>query len=275
MPEIRVIALDLDGTLLNSGKALTPENAAALYDAAAAGIEIVPTTGRFFRGMPEAVRALPFLHYAITVNGAQVYDIRRDAGIAAAEIPMEQAIEIMSYLDGLPVIYDCFMDNWGWMTRRLQEAAADFVPDPHYQKMVRELRSPVPELKRFLRETGHDVQKVQLFTRDLPLRERLLRDLEGMFGEIAVSTSMPNNIEINNIHANKGEALEKLAAHLGLELSRTMAVGDGLNDLSMIRRAGLGVAMANACPEVLRAADVITGSCDDNGVAAAIRNCCL
>ena len=73
MPDIRLITLDLDGTLLNSKKELSPENAAALQWAADQGIEIVPNTGRFFDGMPEVIRNLPYLHYAITINGAQVY----------------------------------------------------------------------------------------------------------------------------------------------------------------------------------------------------------
>ena len=76
MPAVKLLALDLDGTLLNSSKELTPRTRAALYAAAEAGVEIVPTTGRFFGAMPEAIRTLPFLHYAITINGAQVYDIR-------------------------------------------------------------------------------------------------------------------------------------------------------------------------------------------------------
>ena len=82
MPDIRLITLDLDGTLLNSKKELSPENAAALQWAADQGIEIVPTTGRFYGGMPEIIRNLPYLHYAITINGAQVYDVRNDVGIA-------------------------------------------------------------------------------------------------------------------------------------------------------------------------------------------------
>lgn len=119
MRKIRIIALDLDGTLLNSNKELTPENFAALQKAADAGIEIVPTTGRFYGGMPEVIRKMPFVHYVITINGAAVYDVRKQQDIAKAEIPMQKAVEIMEYLDTLPVIYDCYMDNWGWMTRAM------------------------------------------------------------------------------------------------------------------------------------------------------------
>ena len=275
MPYIRLIALDLDGTLLNSDKQLTQQNAQALACAAARGIEIVPTTGRFFSGMPEIIRSLPYLHYAITINGAAVYDVRQDADIARAEIPLPLAVEIMRYLDTLPVIYDCYMNNWGWMTRAMQLRADAFAPDEHYLRMIRNLRTPVDDLKSYLLETGRDVQKIQLFLTDPALRLTLLRQLGGQFEGLCVSSSVPNNIEINSTDANKGEALRKLAAHLGLDISQTMAIGDGLNDLSMLRAAGVGVAMENACPEAKQAADYVTGSCDESGVAAAIRRFCL
>ncbi len=238
-------------------------------------MQIVPTTGRFFTGMPACIRALECLQYAITINGAAVYDVRRKTDIARAEIPLAQAVEIMRYLDTLPVIYDCYMDNWGWIAREMQRRAIDFAPDTHYLRMLRELRTPVDDLKAYVLERGRDVQKVQLFTREPDLRLALLEQLEETFDGVAVSSSVPNNIEINNAHANKGEAIGKLAAHLGLTLAQTMAVGDGLNDVSMLRAAGVGVAMENACDEAKQAAGYVTASCDDDGVAAAIERFCL
>ena len=84
-----------------------------------------------------------------------------------------------------------------------------------------------------------------------------------------------DNVEINQAHANKGEALMALAAHLGIPRESVMSFGDGLNDLSMLRAAGTGIAMANACPEAKEAADHITLSCDEDGVAAAIETFCF
>ena len=137
MTPIRLIALDLDGTLLDSGKRLSERNRAALEKAAAKGVEIVPTTGRFFGMMPEAIRALPFVRYAITVNGAQVYDRETDAALARAEIPVATAIAAMEVLDGFDCIYDCYQENWGWMTDAMQRKAADYAPDAHYLTMIR------------------------------------------------------------------------------------------------------------------------------------------
>ena len=275
MNTVKLLALDLDGTLLNSRKELTERTRGALYAAAEAGVEIVPTTGRFFTGMPEVIQKLPFLHYAITINGAQVYDIRAARAVSTAEIPTELALRVLSYLDGFPVIYDCYQNNWGWITRSMQENAPAFISYAYALRMVRDLRSPVDELKAYLRAQNRGVQKLQLFTPDDTLRRRLLEELPQRFGGLSVSASMPCNIEINDAHANKGEAIGRLAAYLGLPMSATMAIGDGLNDKSMIEQAGIGVAMANAAPEILAIADETTASCDEDGAALAIERHCV
>jgi len=122
--DVKLIALDLDGTLLNSDKALTARTRAALESAAERGVRIVPATGRFYRGMPEAVRALPFVRYAITMNGAQVLDAETGETICSAEISTEEALAFYEHLDTLPVICDCYIDGWGYMTASMQERAA-------------------------------------------------------------------------------------------------------------------------------------------------------
>ena len=277
MPDVRIVALDLDGTLLDSQKRLTPVCRDALARAADAGVEIVPTTGRFFGMMPEAVRDLPFVRYAITINGAEVFDRREGRAIVREEIPLATAIEIMKMLDCHDVIYDCYRSDWGWMTASMQERAADYATDEHYLAMVRGFRRPVPELKAHLAETAAegDVQKIMLFSRRSPesaaLALRSLADeVAAAFPQISVTSSTRNNLELNIRSANKGNALRRLAEHLGLTLANCVAFGDGLNDLSMIEAAGVGVAMANAVPEVKSAAKYIAPSNDEDGVAKGI-----
>ena len=272
MDDIRIIALDLDGTLLDSDKNLSEANRAALAAAAAKGILVVPTTGRFFGMMPPAVRDLAFVRYAITVNGAQVYDRETDTAIVREELPLAQALEIMRFLDGFDVIYDCYQDNWGRMTQAMQEKAEEYAQCPHYVKMIREFRKPYPDLKEYLAEQGRDVQKIMLFARDPAVRDRILADIQTHFDDLAVSTSTFNNLEINVATAHKGRAIERFAAHFGWTLANCMAFGDGLNDLSMVKMAGTGVAMSKAAPEVLAAADYVTLSNDEDGVAAALRH---
>ena len=270
-----IIALDLDGTLLNSKKELSEGNLAALKKAADAGWEIVPTTGRFYGGMPDFIRGLPFVHYAITINGAYVEDLLEGNEIYTAEMPYKQAIDIMKYLDKLPVIYDCYMDNDAFMTEALKAKVDEIVENPRIRKMFYDLRKPVPELKEFLENRVQDVQKIQFFTKDADLRLHLLEELPKVFENIAVSSSSPQNIEINQAKATKGLALIALAEYLGFDRSKTIAMGDGLNDISMLEEAGIGIAMANGCDEALDAADWVTSHCDEDGVAKAIEKYCF
>ena len=287
---IKIIALDLDGTLLDSEKRLSDVNRDALARAAEKGVLIVPTTGRFFGMMPPAVRDLPFVRYAITINGAQVYDRETDTALVRDEIPLDMALGIMEVLDRHDVIYDCYRQNWGWMTAALQDKAADYATNGHYLRMVREFRKPVPELKAHLRETAADgdVQKIMLFSRNevaglrgrevarsrgcevADVLEEIRREVGEKFPEIKVTASTWNNIELNIKTAHKGNALKRFAEHLGFGLENCMAFGDGMNDFTMVEAAGLGVAMANAEPEVKRVAKYVTLSNDEDGVAKGI-----
>ena len=267
---MKLIALDLDGTLLTTEKELSPENEAALRRAAGMGIEIVPATGRFYSAIPENIRSLPYLHYAITINGAKLCDVRTGRTIFRAEIPWRRAVEIMGFLDSLPVIYDCYMDDWGWMSRAHYERAAEFAPHRHSLEMLQKLRTPVPELKAHLAQVGHDVQKIMMFFRDEALRQRMMGEMARRFPDLAVTSSIPRNVELNSLDARKGAALTRLAAYLGAEPAETMAFGDDLNDITMLKAAGIGVAMGNASPEAKAAADYVTASCDESGVAQAL-----
>ncbi len=275
MKEIKVIALDLDGTLLNSQKELTGRNLAALRAAADRGIEIVPTTGRFYGAVPEEIRNLPFIHYAITINGAQVQRLADGEVLYRAEMPRQQVLKLMELLDQWPVAYDCYCENRAYMTGAKKEKIEDYTADIHYQRMVRQLRQGVPELKAWVAGQSHDVQKVQFFTEDRAVKAHLMEELPRRFPNFIITSAIPSNVEINQHSANKGEALLALANHLGCTAEQVMAFGDGLNDMTMIRSAGTGVAMGNGFPEVKAVADMIAEDCDHDGVAKVIEELCL
>lgn len=271
--DIRLIALDLDGTLLTTDKRLTERNLAALRRASEQGIWIVPVTGRIFRGLPQAVLDWPFLKYAILSNGAAVYDVESDRMLCRAEIPLKQAVEIMAWLDGQPLIYDCYMEGRGYMTEAMWRQIEAYAASPIVVNYMKSIRTPVPELKAHIRAQGSDIQKIQAFCRDEDTQRRLLQHMP--FPSIAVSSSVPRNVEINHENATKGRALLALAEHLGLRREQTMAFGDGLNDITMIESAGIGVAMGNAVDAVKRAANEITATNDEDGVAAAVEGLLL
>ena len=267
---VKILAFDLDYTLLNSKKVIPPENIDALRYANERGAYIVPATGRIYRGIPDELRFLPFMRYFITANGSYIYDAVEDRAPARAEIPLQEALDFFSFCDTIDALYDCYQDNWGFMGEEMLAEASRVIPDPGIRKLIVTLRTPVPELKQYLREKGENLQKLQLYFTDMELRARMLRELPERFPDMSVSSSVPFNIEINAKTATKGHALETLCGLLGLDRGESMALGDGTNDLDMLVRAGVGVAMANADPKLLDAADYVTGSNNEAGFAKAI-----
>lgn len=272
---IQMILLDLDGTLLTSDKRLSPGNRAALERAAARGVHIVPSTGRFYSGMPQVVRELPFVRYVVSINGALIYDAAEDKVLRRADIAPEDADRLFQRMEQLPVLYDCFIDGWGCMDRRQYEQVESFMEDPGLRRMILELRRPVDDLRGYVVRTGTPVQKTQMFFREAAARnaelDRMIRD----FPDMSVTSSYPLNIEINAKSASKGEGLRFLCRHLGIDPRDAMACGDGSNDISMLQAAGVGVAMANADPRLLAAADYVTGGNDSDGVAEAVERFCF
>lgn len=267
---IRLIALDLDGTLLDSEKHISERNCRALEQAHRAGIQIVPSTGRFFRGVPEAVRALPFVQYAITINGAKVLDLAAQQVIYRSEIPLEQAERLFDYMDKLPVIYDCYQNDWGWMGRSQYERLGSFVQGQPMLDNIQRMRTPLDNFREGIRKHGQPIQKTQMFFQDLKRRELELQRMPDLFPEMSISAASDNNIEINSRDANKGAALQSLCRYLKIDISEVMAFGDGLNDLTMLQAAGVGVAMGNAAEEIQQKADLVTSSNLEDGVAEAI-----
>ena len=276
MKQVRIIASDLDGTLINSKEELSTANLDALMRAAAEGIEFVPATGRFYESMPDVIKDLEFVNYAITCNGAEVYDVRNKQVIFSANIPMDRAVEAMEFLDGYPILYYCYMDNAAWITAKVKEEMLAGITDDLLRNYAQKACRPVPDLKQFIRDTGHDVQKIIALTADIELREIIWKILTGdAYADFTITSAFMQNIEINAKDANKGYALKMLADHLKVDMEETMALGDGTNDTSMIVDAGLGIAMENAAEEVKAAADYITASIAEDGVAKAIDTFCL
>lgn len=268
--DVRLIAFDLDGTFLADDKSIPEKNLRALERAAEQGAYIVPATGRIYGGVPEALRRLPFIRYYITVNGAYVYDAWEDEILQRAEMSPELALSVLDYADSLPVLYDCYQDNWGYMTRSMLDQVGDYVDQPGVLKLIRTLRTPVDSLPDAIRQRGRPVQKLQLYVGDMPDKAALMAELARRFPEVNVTSSVSCNIEINSAEAGKGRALLGLCRHLDLDPKTVLALGDGSNDADMLRAAGIGVAVANAQPQALSAADYVSASNNAAGVAQAI-----
>lgn len=263
----KLILADLDGTLLDEEKHLTPRSRAALERAAAAGCQVVIATGRFFGGVPDFLKELPFLRYFILMNGAKVYDRETDTVLYRAEIPLETAQAVYHLLEPLDCTIDCYQNDRGIMPRSYLEHLERYIPDPISRMIVAPNRAPVDDFLAAIAAGGDTVQKMQSFFPDLALRPQVMELLSQHFPQLIQSISLPTNLELNAPGATKGDALAALCRHLGLDLLESAAFGDGTNDLTMIQNAGVGVAMANANPQVLQCADLVAPSNREDGVA--------
>lgn len=270
----KIIALDLDGTLLDSEKHLSARNRAALEACIQKGIYVVPTTGRPAAGIMQEILSIKGIRYAITVNGGVIADLAEKRCLKRCIIPNGRALALLKRLGKYHVMYDPYMDGKGISQPDFIEHMDDYKIPETIQRLVRATRSVVPDILEYVEQCGSDVEKINVFLADMgemvPLRQEL-----SAFEDMVISSSMVNNLEINALGATKGEALLWLADFLGVPCEDTIAFGDGENDISMLRAAGIGIAMANASDIVKEAADQLTGTNDKDGVACAIEQMIL
>lgn len=268
---IRLIATDLDGTLLDDKKQVPERNMQALQECAARGIVIVPATGRTVRGIPDRIRELPGVRYVITTNGAVVADLEENRVIDSCRLTMEKAVEIMELAAESPdeIMYDAYIDGDGFTMERFLSNVRYYVKTEGMEELIRKTRQVVPDTIQYVRDQAKEVDKINFFFVDMDAKERMRETLKTV-GGILVTSSIPNNLEINAAGADKGGALLRLASYLNMEPAETMAFGDGENDLSMMEKAGIGIAMENGEKSVRNAADYVTLTNEEAGVAAAI-----
>ena len=269
MTEIKMIALDMDGTLLDSQKKLSERNRRALAACAARGIQIVPATGRAVHGIYPEIKAMPGVRYAIATNGGVVADLSEEKNLQTCAISNVQTLRILRMIEKYPAMYDPYIEGWAITQPEFIEHLDRYGISPVMQKMVHATRKVVPNIIRFVEESKKEAEKINVFLGDMEEREKLRRELEQIDG-LFISSSLYNNLEINRKEATKGNAILWLSGYLGIPRESVMAFGDGGNDVSMLKEAGIGVAMENGVDEAKAAADYITVSNDADGVAAAL-----
>ncbi len=251
---IRVIALDLDDTLLRSDKTISPESLALLRRWRAQGHHLVIATGRPPRAVAEVLPRELFNVPWVCYNGAAIQIDGRT--IFQDLIPPEDARAIVEMIQArLP---DCTVglevDNILYLNRAIQRTSP-------YQ---------VADLRRICQRPAAKV----LFFQDAQFQEATA-DLRPLLQALPASTrallsEKYNLVQILSHSADKARALEMVVRQWGLGLEHVMAFGDDVNDVEMVRRAGLGVAVADAVAEVKAVADHITASNDEDGVALAL-----
>lgn len=275
--KIRLIAIDLDGTMLNQEKKVTRHTKEVLIQAEQKGIFIVPATGRHYYGIPEEVVGLEGVRYFLTTNGAAVFDKVQGNYLYEDAMPCDFALRVLKKLMQYDILIDAFIGGNAYRT----EADMDYVKELQMSDVMKEFmrksRKKVPSLYRYIEENHLDVHKFTLNFKPDGYGGGLDRDKVLQFAEREPGLSCVcggfQNLELTNGTATKGNALLKLGELLGIRREQIMAIGDSGNDAAMLKAAGIGVAMENADREALEAADFITKSNEEDGVAYAVELC--
>ena len=269
MGEYRLIALDMDGTLLNSKLEVTPRTRAAIRRAAQAGRHVVISTGRCLSEIRDVVRDIPEIRYMVCENGSCVYDYERDHTIRVIPVPVEEVRYILELMRRERVTVQVFSENQSYICA----PGSDFV-DRHNMRAYRETfrRSAVFDEKLFdgYGERPFRIEKVNLYFESAEDCLRVQRMLDAR--PLKTSVSFDILLEVVSERADKGWGLRELCRHLDVPVEAAIAVGDSMNDIAILRAAGLSAAMGNACPEAKAAAHIVAPDCDHDGVAWVIEN---
>lgn len=266
MNKIKMIAFDLDGTLLTTDKKFTEYTRNVLREVIKKGIQVVPATGRPLMGVPEEISSFPGIRYMVTSNGARVMEKENKKTLYSMLLPYESAKEILAIFKEYDTMRDVFYDGQGYTEGKKRAYLEKYMSNPAMAGYLRTSRIPVDDLDAMFLREHRAVDKVQALFADPGERtEAFLRLKELPSAE--PSCSVKNNIEVNASGVHKGIALWKLGEGLGIGAEEIMAFGDGINDIRMLQTVGRGIAMANAVQEVKDAADDVALSNDEEGVA--------
>ncbi len=269
MSDIRLVALDMDGTLVNSMKKVAPEELEALSQALSRGIHVVAASGRTQHTLPSEILAMEELRYFISCNGAKVTDRFSGETVYRRNICQSDMLKIMEHAKSCHCVREVALDDSLYLAREDDEDELGFLP-PHQHAFLRSARTLTDDLEAMMQSAKDGAEKILIFFHRADELQAFRLWLEENFS-LCVSSSLDTNLEINALGVSKGSALCALARHLGIAMEQVMACGDSENDIDMLKAAGLGIAMANSTPEALAAADAVTLSNDQHGVAAAIK----
>lgn len=269
---IRMLALDLDDTTLQQDGTLSETTRQALTEVIALGVCVVVASGRSYAALPEEIRLFPGIRYAVVSNGAAVYDLQNETILRALTVPEKAVLALLSMADE----ESDFLIEAGIQGRMYAPAA--YVADPQVFRhnasisaYLQRTRKPVEDMKTFLQMHSREIDCVDLICADSDRKEQLFRQVQQKIPNIYVTSSTPQLVEIAHAEAGKASGIRFLAHRTGIPAAQIMACGNADNDMDMLAYAGLGVAVANATPHCLLAADAVTDSNTEDGVAKAIR----
>ncbi|MCC7494233.1 MAG: HAD family phosphatase [Fimbriimonadaceae bacterium] len=255
----QLVALDLDGTLLNRAKQLTPRTTAAIRELEARGVICVLASGRMYHHCMEPyVTQLGLPHPVICYNGAVILDPSNGQILSEQAVPAALWAPVVEFAEATGRTYNLYLDDQLYCPRASR-----------FTELYCGRTSARPVFREDLAGWAAGRDSTKLILLDDPAQvEELYRRWHAELGDqLYVTVSDPEYLEFMNRGANKGWALRELCRRLGVDPANTVAFGDARNDIPLLQAAGTSYAMADARPELQAVADHLAPSHDDDGVA--------
>lgn len=263
-----LIAVDMDGTLLDSRNQVSKRNLQALEALLQRGHLVVPASGRALCLLPGELDGLSSHSYGILENGSFVWDYGKKACLFKRLLPQKIVRQIL--LDALAGggYVELFADGQAYADSSFQKRLQQSGLGENFIRYFSENHVFTEDLAGQTQWT-ESAEKINVYFEDGKEGMEFRRRWEGKPG-LTVTTSISGNAEFQAAGCSKGAALSWLTQKLGIRRECVVAIGDNENDLEMFETAGISVAMGNACEAVRRAADLVTADHDHDGVAAAL-----
>jgi len=257
----KLIAIDVDDTLINDDKIVTEATQLALEQAIAQGVTVTLATGRMYASAQAIARQIGMNVPLITYQGSLVKNLLDGHVLYERSVPQDAARRILQYSEAHGLHLQLYIDDQLYVqvdNEKTQSYAGlskiPYIVEPDFSKLIDQ-----PSTKMLIIDEPDYLDEVAV----------KLRDILG--DQVHITKSKPHFLEIMHKEGTKGHALTYLAEHFDCDLSEVMAIGDAWNDREMLEVAGLGVAMGNAVPSLKEIADEITLTNNEDGVAHIIR----
>lgn len=266
MAEYKLVASDLDGTLLRNDQSLSPENAAAIAEMTRRGVQFAVSTGRTYGEILPALRADPNIRYYICSDGGLIYDKQEDKRHTACLEGQLQKL-VLDTLFGCRCFFTAHCNGVSYYDadRATAEEFRYNNVSPYFQELVTQCDEPAKDFRDFCYRMEGIEQITAFFHSDEELAQCRQTLLDT--GLVETAWSSPCYMELYHAQAGKGRGLLRLAETLGVAQSQTVAIGDTANDTSILQAAGLGLATDNAKPELKAIADAVICSNEEHVAA--------
>lgn len=269
MNDIKLIALDLDGTVLTDSNTLSDRVKRSLERAIQSGIEVVAASGRPYASMPKSVLEIEGLNYSITSNGAAVHD-KSGKRIHSTLVSENDVISLLKITEGHDLIFEAYVKGLTYTDSRYTSNPLKYGCSEAYVDYVKASHGHIDNMREFIYNHRKELDSIEIICTNAKKRAHIRQLISDNTSGFYITSSSENFIEFMDRSATKGNAVDWLCNYLDVKQEHTCACGNADNDADMIEQSGFGAAVENASKLCLDCADIIVPSNNNDGIARLI-----